>query len=77
MEKLLRFLTELNKASVHYALYCVRDSIMVVVPTPSKYWEIEFFEGGEIEVQQFGPASDVNSMDLEPLLSGVLHDILV
>lgn len=37
---------------------------MVVIPTPSKYYEVEFFEDGHIEVQKFGPGTDVDKVGL-------------
>ena len=47
---------------------------MVVIPTVGKYYEVEFFEDGHIEVQKFGPTSDVDKMDFEDVVAAVLHD---
>jgi len=48
LEQLLEFLIRLQNSKIQFRLDCVRDAIMVVVPTPSKYYEIEFFADGHI-----------------------------
>jgi hypothetical protein len=54
MQKLLDFLTRLERAHIHYALEHNRDdAIMVNVATPGERWEIEFFADGHTEVEIF------------------------
>ena len=48
---------------------------MVVVPTPSKYYEIEFFADGHIESQVFGPQSDVQLPTLAAITQAVIRDV--
>lgn len=50
---LLTFLDQLEAFNLFYDLKHVRNSVMVVVFTAEGYWEIEFFENGEIEVEPF------------------------
>jgi hypothetical protein len=40
---------------------------MVIVRTPSHYYEIEFFENGRVDVQTFGPASAIRTMTPEQI----------
>jgi hypothetical protein len=75
MTNLLNFISALQDAKIHFRLGCYRDSIMVVVPTPSKYYEVEFFADGRIEVQTFGPASDVSLISLDEIQRLVINDI--
>ena len=53
MEKLLKFLNDLEDKHIYYKLNKVRDSIMVEVAIPGERWEIEFFEDGSVEVEKF------------------------
>ena len=53
MEKLLKFLNDLEDKHIYYKLNKVRDSIMVEVAIPGERWEIEFFEDGNVEVEKF------------------------
>jgi hypothetical protein len=75
LEQLLQFIGRLQDGNVSYRLDCVRDAIMVIVPTPSKYYEIEFFADGHVESQTFGPQSNVKSMTAEEIVEAVLHDL--
>jgi hypothetical protein len=52
--KLLAFLERLDKAKVPYDMRHSReDAIMVVAFAPGQYWEIDFLEDGEIEIERF------------------------
>ncbi|MBE5818735.1 MAG: hypothetical protein E7312_06725 [Clostridiales bacterium] len=53
MEKLLKFLNDLEDKHIYYKLNKVRDSIMVEVAIPGERWKIEFFEDGSVEVEKF------------------------
>ena len=47
------FLATLDERRVAYQLDRVRDSIMVTVATPGSRWEVEFMDGGTVEVERF------------------------
>jgi hypothetical protein len=48
---------------------------MVIVPTPRKYYEIEFFADGHIESQTFGQPSEVTRLTLEEISEVVVRDV--
>ena len=75
LEQLLGFLTALKSANIHHSIDCVRDAIMVVIPTPSRYYEVEFFADGRIESQAFGPSSPVVAVTLDEITSAVVGDV--
>ena len=75
LEQLLDFLSGLQNANISYRLDCVRDAIMVIVPAPSKYYEIEFFADGRIESQMFGPQSLVETRTLDAITAAVIRDV--
>jgi hypothetical protein len=53
-ERLLAFLERLDKAKVPYQMRHSRDdAVMIVTFAPGQYWEIEFMQDGEIEVERF------------------------
>jgi hypothetical protein len=71
LEQVLNFAARLRDDKIHFTLGCSRDAIMVIVPSPSRYFEIEFFADGRIESQEFGPAGDVKDVSLE----GIIRDV--
>lgn len=75
-EQLLEFVSRLQDSKIRYRLDCVRDAIMVIVPTPSKYYEIEFFADGSIESQEFGPSSPVTETTLNEITDLVMRDAI-
>lgn len=75
LEQPLDFMIRLWTAKIHYKLDCVRDAILVVVPTPSKYDEVEFFADGHIESQTFGPAGFVGRPALDEIARAVIRDV--
>lgn len=75
LEQLLDFLDRLRTAKIHHRLDCVRDAIMVIIPTPARYYEIEFFADGHIESQIFGPAGAVERATLDGLAEAVIRDV--
>jgi hypothetical protein len=75
LDKLLEFLARLRDAKIQFSLDCVRDAIMVIVPTPRKYYEIEFFADGHIESQTFGQPSEVTRLTLEEISEVVVRDV--
>jgi len=53
MEKLLGFLAELEARKIYFELGKIRDSVLVEISVPGERWEVEFFAGGEVEVERF------------------------
>ena len=72
LEQLLSFVARLREEKIHFTLDCQRDAIMVIVPSPSRYFEIEFFADGRIEVQTFGPASKVTAVSVDEITQSVV-----
>lgn len=53
-EKVLGFLSELDRRKIFFKLTRVRDeSIMVEITVPGERWEVEFFGDGRVEVEVF------------------------
>jgi hypothetical protein len=75
LEQLLDFVTRLQNSKIQFRPDCVRDAIMVVAPTPSKYCEIEFFADGHIESQAFGPSTPVARVTLDEIAQAVIRDV--
>ncbi len=54
LEKLLGFLSELDRRKIFFKLTRVRDeAIMVEIAVPGERWEVEFFGDGRVEVEVF------------------------
>jgi hypothetical protein len=54
LEKLLDFLSELDRCKIHFKLARMRDeAIMVEIAVPGERWEVEFFGDGQVEVEVF------------------------
>ena len=52
--RLLVFLERLRQAKIPFTMEPSRDdAIMVTAIAPGEYWEIEFLEDGEIEIERF------------------------
>jgi hypothetical protein len=75
LEPLLQFISQLQDGRIQFDLKCVREAIMVVVPSPSTYYEIEFFADGHIEVQTFGTPSQVDTVTLQEITDRVIRDV--
>ena len=74
-EQLLEFSSQLQDGRIQFDLKCVRDALLVALPSPSIYYEIEFFADGDIEVQTFGLPSPVQTMSLREITDRVIHDV--
>jgi hypothetical protein len=60
LEKLLRFLTDLDERKIFHRLSRVRpEAVMVEVAVPGERWEIEFFADGHLEVEIFGKSEGI------------------
>jgi hypothetical protein len=75
MEQLLEFVSRLQEGRIQFDLKCVRDAIMVAIVSPGKYFEIEFFSDGHIEVQTYGPANLVQTVTLQEITERVVLDV--
>ena len=54
LEKLLGFLSELDRHKIFCKLTRVRDeAVMVEIAVPGERWEVEFFGDGRVEVEIF------------------------
>jgi hypothetical protein len=52
--KLLSFLERLDRAKIPYSMRHSRDNaIMIVAFAPGQYWEIEFLEDDDIEIERY------------------------
>lgn len=48
------FLAQLEDARAWFRIERVRrDSVMVLIATPGRYWEVEFMGGGALQVECF------------------------
>lgn len=66
MTALISFLNRLQEAKISYSLeYNRQEAIMVLVAVPGERWEVEFFEGGAVEVERFisNGVDDEQSLD--------------
>ena len=53
-ERLLDFLTRLERAGIFFKLGRVWDeAVMVEIAVPGQRWEVEFMDDGTIEVERF------------------------
>ncbi len=53
-QKLLEFLSDLDRRRIYYRLSRVRDeAIMVEIAVPGERWEVEFFADGHVDVEVF------------------------
>lgn len=53
-DRLLEFLSRLDRARIHLKLDRVRDeAVMVEIAVPGQRWEVEFMDDGTIEVERF------------------------
>lgn len=53
-QKLTEFLKRLDEQRLTYHLMHTRpESVMVLAWAPGTWWEIEFFENGEVEIEVF------------------------
>jgi len=53
-DKLLQFLERLSQAKIPYQMRHSRDdAIMIVAFAPGQYWEIDFLQDGNIEIERF------------------------
>jgi hypothetical protein len=60
LEKLLGFLTDLDKRKIFHRLSHVRpEAVMVEVAVPGERWEVEFFADGHLEVEVFGKSEGI------------------
>jgi hypothetical protein len=52
--QLLVFLNQLKTAGIHHELAAYRrEAISVVIRVPGEYWEVDFLEDGEIDIERF------------------------
>ena len=74
MDKLLKFLSRLDAAGIHYSMGSCRDgAVMVEAIVPGQHWEIEFFGDGHVEIERFF-ADPEGVFDDESLLDALIEE---
>jgi hypothetical protein len=70
LEKLLGFLSQLDRHKIFFKLTRVRDeAILVEIAVPGERWEVEFFGDGQVEVEVFkSPGAIGGEEELDRLL---------
>jgi hypothetical protein len=67
LDCLLDFLKRLKTARIYHEVASYREgAVSVVVRVPGQYWEVDFLEDGEIEVERFvsdGAINDASALD--------------
>jgi hypothetical protein len=72
---LLAFLDRLEKAKIPYEMRHSRDdALMVVAYAPGQYWEIDFLEDGEVEVERFRSDGHIDDESVLPELFALCSD---
>jgi hypothetical protein len=52
--RLLAFLERLERAKISYSMRSSRvDALMIIAFAPGEYWEIEFLEDGDIDIERY------------------------
>ncbi len=52
--RLLAFLERLDRAKISYSMRHSRDdALMIIAFAPGEYWEIEFLEEGDVEIERY------------------------
>ena len=64
-DKLVSFLTDLERGGIKYTLAHNRDeAIMVNVAAPGERWEIEFLNDGLVEVERFVSNGEISGNEM-------------
>lgn len=59
--KLVAFLERLDEAKISYSLQHSRDdAVMVLAYAPGEYWEIEFMEDGDVDIERFRSNGEIH-----------------
>jgi hypothetical protein len=54
LNRLLAFIAELDRRSIHYSIASHRSmALMVEIDLPGEKWEVEFMDGGGLEIERF------------------------
>jgi hypothetical protein len=65
---LVEFLDMLDTRKIAYRLDRERDAVMVLIATPGKRWEVEFMDGGGVEVESFHSDGTISDERILPAL---------
>ena len=75
LEKLLGFLSELDRRKIYFELTRVRDeALMVEIAVPGERWEAEFFGDGRVEIEVFKSPGIGGQEQLDRLLRELKTD---
>lgn len=74
--RLLEFLERLDRAKIPYSMRHSRsEAIKVVTFAPGEYWEIEFLDDGEIEIERYRSKGHIDDESiLEQLFAAWTND---
>lgn len=70
---LVEFLDALDQRRAPYRLNRVRDAIMVEIASPGLRWEVEFLDGGGVEVECFQSEGTLSGAEGLPEVLAVLE----
>ena len=63
--RLYALLQQLDRARIHYTLTRVRDdTVMIVASVPGRYYEIEVFSDGTLEVEVFPTTAEIGGQEV-------------
>lgn len=69
LQKLIKFLEELENRKIYYRLNKIRDSILVEISVPSQRWEVEYMYDGRVNIEKYISDGNISGEeDIENLL---------
>jgi hypothetical protein len=75
LAQLLRFLSHLDSLGAGYILNSDAEALIVLVRTDAGVHEISFFADGAIEITNFAPEEEAESMTFAELLESFTADL--
>ncbi len=60
LSKLTEFLDRLDDADIHYTISSTKEgTISIGLTVPGEYWEVDFMQDGDVEVEVFESTGDI------------------
>jgi hypothetical protein len=76
LNKLIAHLERLEKAKIPYTMEHSReDAIMILAFAPGEYWEIEFLEDGEIDIERYRSNGKIHDESILQELFDLCSDV--
>lgn len=73
--RLLAFLERLDQAQISYSMRHSRDdALMIVAFAPGEYWEIEFLEDGDIDIERYRSNGHIDDESVLEVLFALWSD---